>query len=898
VFPLKGKELTASNSASINTDFLIAALRCSDAEASRARLEELCAGDEKLLNELYPLMRMLAFLGHASLGPPASPESVPDQLGPFKLLKEIGHGGMGRVYLARQLEPFQREVAVKVVRPGMPAADAFARFTTEYEALARLHHHHVASIYDAGEQDGLLYFAMEYLPKAMDLVGFCRAHDLGTEAKVRLCMQACQGIAHAHCRGILHRDIKPANIMVVDQPGQGPTVKVIDFGIAKAWYHPLSFDQSPETHGCIGTPAYMAPEQFSNFTQDTRTDVYGLGASFWMVFFDQPRHTSPETYKKSAPAAAPDGNTLMIHEARAILEKATAAEPDARYPNAAELHREFSQLLDGKPVQALAAHPTYVWRKRLWRRKKTILFAVLLLTLTAIAYTLQQQARRQAASSDYAARQARSQTHLEKERVEATRKLVTLMLQRENPQIVPMRDRDSTLHELEDYVEKVWAGHDDLQAEGFRSLAATLAGRDEFSRAIQLTQREIHIRTTVYPNQRHALRQAGERLAYYEYRAGMLESAECRFRELLPSTKTTSDQSHLDRRIQRGLAETLWARGKLPEALEHCRQLLKNPPNSKNQSGADLHEQGLLLLLLGHIQRDQSQSVAAEASYQKAHQLLTDTKGTDHPDTLSALESLALLLKDRHRHQAAHALFHDLLEKRRQLEGATSQATLRTQTHLAESLFRLNRNAEAQSLFESALATLSLQLGPDHPETLTCRHNLATVLAAMGHLDQAVKHGRALLAARSKTAGPAHLQTIATANNLADFLNRLKRHEEATWLLEGLLPKAREQHGDSHPTVLMLTCTLAETKLAVGAYDQARILLRQIVSEAPRAYPEGHAYHALFAGLYGIALHHSNHPEEARPYLLRAQKELPDYLAAYRQQVEQVLDDHAKVAKP
>ena len=200
-------------------------------------------------------------------------------IGRYRLLKVLGEGGMGVVYLAEQREPIRREVALKVIKPGMDSARVIARFESEQQALALMDHPHVARVFDAGlAPSGRPYFVMEHV-RGLPVTEHCDKHRLTVEQRLTLFLHVCEAIQHAHQKGIIHRDLKPSNILVTIQD-QEAVPKVIDFGVARAISQPLTEQTLYTEQGqLIGTPEYMSPEQadLDNQDIDTRTDVYSLG---------------------------------------------------------------------------------------------------------------------------------------------------------------------------------------------------------------------------------------------------------------------------------------------------------------------------------------------------------------------------------------------------------------------------------------------------------------------------------------------------------------------------------------------------------------------------------------------------------------------------------------------
>src|SRR5690349_3659323 len=206
-------------------------------------------------------------------------EKAGDRIGRYRLLEEIGHGGCGVVYMAEQEEPVRRRVAVKVIKLGMDTRQVVARFEAERQALALMDHPNIAKVLDAGATEtGRPFFVME-LVRGIKITEYCDQNRLSAEERLKLFVQLCHALQHAHQKGIIHRDIKPSNILVTVNDGV-PVPKVIDFGIAKATEQRLT-EQTLFTafEQFIGTPAYMSPEQavMTSLDIDTRSDIYSLG---------------------------------------------------------------------------------------------------------------------------------------------------------------------------------------------------------------------------------------------------------------------------------------------------------------------------------------------------------------------------------------------------------------------------------------------------------------------------------------------------------------------------------------------------------------------------------------------------------------------------------------------
>jgi serine/threonine protein kinase len=248
---------------------------CAGDAALRASVDALLANAERTL----PFADLAAEIGGA-FAPLATDFAPPpdSRIGPYRLLEKLGEGGFGTVFMAEQLEPVRRKVALKIVRPGLDTRQVIARFEAERQALALMDHPNITRVFDAGTANGRPYFVMELI-RGLPITRFCDEHRLSVRDRIELVVRVCLAVQHAHQKGIIHRDLKPSNVLVTTLDGV-PVPKVIDFGIAKALHAPLT-DRTlfTEFRQIMGTPEYMSPEQAetSAIDVDTRTDVYSLG---------------------------------------------------------------------------------------------------------------------------------------------------------------------------------------------------------------------------------------------------------------------------------------------------------------------------------------------------------------------------------------------------------------------------------------------------------------------------------------------------------------------------------------------------------------------------------------------------------------------------------------------
>jgi len=315
-------------------------------------------GDDFLEKPLLP--QCLSLMNREDGQPPAT-------IGPYTILKCLGEGGMGAVYLA---ERDGEKVALKVIRPGMDSREILLRFGAECKMLGKMDHPHIARIFQAGRtNEGQPFFTMEYLD-GQPINRFCQDQVPGLEHRLRLFLQVCEGVRHAHEKGVIHRDIKPSNLIVTGK--QRPVVKIIDFGIAKAMEQSKTDPSVPLTvQGQImGTPAYLSPEQATGEALDPRTDIYALGAVLYELLAGEPPHgwgreTSfyevvrrimeerpkpPGTVR--ATKNGPSRPHYISKDLDCIVLKALARDRDQRYQTVAALVRDIHNYLEQRPVEA------------------------------------------------------------------------------------------------------------------------------------------------------------------------------------------------------------------------------------------------------------------------------------------------------------------------------------------------------------------------------------------------------------------------------------------------------------------------------------------------------------------------------------------------------------------
>jgi serine/threonine protein kinase/Tfp pilus assembly protein PilF len=412
-------------------DIFDEALRRVPGKEREQYLNEACDNDAELRQRVARLLRAVAEAGSFLESPAQDPSPTIDQpiaerpgtqIGPYKLLQQIGEGGMGVVYMADQLEPVKRRVALKIIKPGMDTRQVIARFEAERQALSLMDHPNIAKVLDAGTtESGRPYFVME-LVKGQPITQYCDEHHLTPRQRLELLLPVCQAIQHAHQKGIIHRDIKPTNILIAEYD-QKAVPKVIDFGVAKATSQTLTeMTMFTEYGQIVGTLEYMSPEQakVNQLDIDTRSDIYSLGVLLYELLtgstpFDRERLRSagwdemlriireeeppkPSTKLSSSqtlPSVAANRSMEPARLGRAlrgeldwIVMKALEKDRSRRYETATGLANDIQRYLNDEPVAACPPSAAYRFQKFSRRHQRvlistTFVFAALTVGLVA-----------------------------------------------------------------------------------------------------------------------------------------------------------------------------------------------------------------------------------------------------------------------------------------------------------------------------------------------------------------------------------------------------------------------------------------------------------------------------------------------------------------------------------
>jgi WD40 repeat protein/serine/threonine protein kinase len=446
-------------------EIFLAALKQPTAGERAAFLDQACGSDANLRGQIEALLVEHELLGSYLEAPVGAGQRTMDQpavaelpgtvIGPYKLLQQIGEGGMGVVWMAEQTQPVQRKVALKVIKPGMDSRQVIVRFEAERQALAVMDHVNIARVFDGGATEyGRPYFVME-LVHGVPITKYCDDNHLTPRERLELFVPVCQAIQHAHQKGLIHRDIKPSNVMITLYDGK-PVPKVIDFGVAKATDQTLTERTLFTQYGTmVGTFEYMSPEQaeMSALGVDTRSDIYSLG----VLLYELLTGSTPLTHKRVKEAAyaeilrlikeeePPRPSTRLSDSGEALasisaqrktepakLSKLIRGELDwivikclekdrnRRYETANSLAHDIENYLHDEPVQACPPSAAYRFRKFARRNKgalatASVVAVMMLMTVAALATSTVLIAREQRATASALEEETRAKDDLRRD---------------------------------------------------------------------------------------------------------------------------------------------------------------------------------------------------------------------------------------------------------------------------------------------------------------------------------------------------------------------------------------------------------------------------------------------------------------------------------------------------
>jgi eukaryotic-like serine/threonine-protein kinase len=731
--------------------------------------------------------------------------SAPPSLtfGPYGLLQRIGEGGMGEVWLAEQTRPVHRRVALKIIKAGMDSAQVVARFEAERQALALMDHPAIAAVFDAGSTPtGRPYFAMEYV-KGESITTYCDRHRLDTRQRLELFIRACEGVQHAHQKGVIHRDLKPSNVLVALQDDK-PVPKIIDFGIAKATTQHLTERTLFTEFGVlVGTPEYMSPEQaeLTGLDVDTRTDVYALGVLLYELLtgtlpfesktlrekgIDEIRRVirevepaRPSTRMRHLGHAAteaarnrhsePGRLASQLHgDLDWITMKALEKDRTRRYDTVTGLANDLRRHLSDEPV--MAGPPSAVYRARKFvRRHRAAVSAsvVLVLLLLAFAVTMAVQTQRIA--------QERNRANEEAETARQVSSLLVSLFEASKPGV---RSPDSvTARELLDA--------------GARRIDRELAHRPLIRATLHMTMGD----------------------AYYS----------------LGDRKESADQFEQALRLRRQIVGS-----QHPDTLATLSVRAAMSP--------DVHERERRLRDVLAMQRVVS--------------------GVKEDDRINTLIRLSSTLDSQGRYGEAEGLANEALRSllSRQRRGAL---LVRAWNAIGTALLHAAQSPGAAEAFQSALEAAEATWGPAHLGSLGPRQNLATVQLLQGRYAEAEASFREILRLETPLVGAKHADLNVTLGNIGAALYFQKRYNDAETYYRQALDVAREAYGSSHPEVATCLANLGQALDAQRRFAEAKEILKEAVSIGRKTFGNDNPELAVYLIFLSASLRKSGSLREA-----------------------------------
>ncbi len=732
---------------------------CELAGAERERcLDRMCAGDSELRAAAVRLLGQdsdnTGFLETpvADLAGALAHEDapIPAVIGRYRVLRRLGEGGMGVVYLAEQDNP-RRSVALKVLRPGTTTPSRLSRFTYEAHVLARLQHPGIAQIYEAGAADAGAgpqpYFAMEYI-EGQPLAEYAERNGLGVRARLDLLAQVCHAVHHAHQKGVIHRDLKPANILVT----QDRQPKILDFGVARASDADVQTATMHTGVGeLLGTLPYMSPEQTSGDPEeiDIRCDVYALGVIAHELLsgrmpHDLGRRPVPEALRiirEDAPAPLAAGRPHLRGDIETIVLKSLEKDRRRRYSSAAAMAEDIERYLRDEPILARPASAVYQLRKLARRHTALVASAAAIFVLlvagvivtSSLAVELARQ-RDQARRGQTDAENARAVADEARGAAEAAR-------QAEAAARIKAEREARIANAVGGFLEDIF------------SAGSPYIGRHDMTVAEAL---DI------------AAQRVGEKLA---------------------------GEPEVAASVRQRLSDTYYSLGKLDAALEQARQslahleLLDNPSPAVLVQGYSATAQVLLA---------KGDKVEAESLLRAAGTLAAQALPADDPLRLTVMTNYGALLFSLGRYDEAEPLMRHTYEQRLALHGAEHPYTLTALNNLANVTKRAGHVDEGERLMRLNMERHRAAIGDRHPNTITGIYNYADLLRELGRYPESER-----LFSECVNLGIQHLPTGhwligLYRSGFGELLREMRRFDEAEpHLLEGY-QILRQQLGAEH----------------------------------------------------------------------------------------------------
>jgi eukaryotic-like serine/threonine-protein kinase len=782
--------------------------------------------------------------------PQSSPASAgfPGRIGRYRILQRLGRGGMGEVFEAEQTEPVHRKVALKLIKGGMDTQEVLARFDSERQALALMNHPNVARMLDGGAtEQGRPYFVMEYI-QGVPITEYCDAHELSTSERLELFVQVCDGVQHAHQKGIVHRDIKPSNVLVTVED-QKAIPKIIDFGLAKALGSGEP-DMTQFTHigQIIGTPSYMSPEQVSGSDIDTRTDVYSLGVLLYQLLAGSvpfelkiTPHEGWDAFKKKVSEqepVRPSSRTSSLGDSSAdtaskrridpaswskelrgdldwITLRALEKDRTHRYQSPSELAADITRHLKHEPV--LAGPPSTVYRVRKFIRRHRIGAAAAAVVALALVAGI--------TGTTIGLIRATRAEKAAVEESENTRQLSDFLLglfRVSDPS--EARGNTITAREILDKgaqkIERELGGRPAIKAEMMRTIGGVYDSLGLYKQAQPLLERSLVIARTAAERKplllsNSLLQLAGLYIAQGKYTQALAlaqEGLSIQEKALGPEHREVSRGLLLVGIIYRNMGKYAEAKSQIERALS-IREKALGPEHVEVLD--TLYHLGWLHKLMGKY--DESANFYGRVLAIKEKKL-----GMDHPDVASALNDIGVVREEKGDYPGALKLFSQALGIREKVYSPDHPEIAASLDNIGGVLWYMGKYTEARPYYERAIKIRERALGPAHPDLAKSLNNLALLFRYLGEEVKSRPLYERSLAIDEKALGPEHPDVAHDLTNLALLLASRGELVEAERLCTRALTIEEKVLGPDHAEVAFTLRSLGQLNRRSGKYEKAR----------------------------------------------------------------------------